>query len=67
MRNSIAISRTVFNIQSGREYMVEMDTFNVPRAITLKVGKPELRFMCSASHFIVLYICIKFCENIERT
>ena len=31
------------------------------------VGKPKLRFMCSASCFIVLYICVKFRENIDRT
>ena len=47
--------------------MVEMAVFNVQRAITPKVGKPELQFMCSASHLIVSYICVKFCENKERT
>ena len=56
------ISRTVFNLQSGHEYMIEMAMFNVQRAITLKVGKPELRFMCSAHCLIVLYICMKFGE-----
>ena len=35
------ISQTVFNLQSGHEYMVEMAKFNVQRAITPKVGKPE--------------------------
>ena len=29
-------------------------------AITPKVDKPELQFMCSACHIIVLYICVKF-------
>ena len=33
---------------------------NIQRAITPKVDKPELRFMCSASHLIMLYICVKF-------
>ena len=51
--------------------MVQMAMFNFQRVITLKVGKSELRFMCSASHLIVLYINVKFrennCENIERT
>ena len=42
--------------------MIEMAMFNVQRAITLKVGKPELRFMCSAHCLIVLYICMKFGE-----
>ena len=41
--------------------------FNVQRAISPKVGKPELDFTCFASRFIVLYICVKFRENIERT
>ena len=27
----------------------------------------RVAFMCSASRLIVLYICVKFCENIERT
>ena len=42
--------------------MVEMAMFNVQRAITPKVGKPELWFMCSAHHLMVLYIGAKFCE-----
>ena len=41
--------------------------FNVQRAITPKVGKPELWFMFSASRLIVIYICVKFHENIEWT
>ena len=48
--------------------MVEMDMFNmfnVQRAITPKVGKPELRFMCSSHCLVVLYICVKFGENIR--
>ena len=49
-----------FNLQSGHEYLVEMAMFNVQRAINPKVGKPELRFMCSARRFVVLYICVKF-------
>ena len=45
--------------------MIEMAMFNVQRAIIPKVGKPELRFMNSAHRFIVLYICVKFGENIS--
>ena len=56
---------TVFNLQSGHEYIVEMATVNVQRAITPKVGKPELWSMCSAVHLIVLYICVRFGENIS--
>ena len=40
--------------------MVEMAMFNIQRAMTPKVGKPELWFMCSAHCLIVLYICVKF-------
>ena len=36
------LSQTVFNLQSRNEYMVEMSMFNVQRAITPKVGIPEL-------------------------
>ena len=45
--------------------MVEMAMFNVQRTITPKVGKPELWFMFSTHHLIVLYICMKFSENIS--
>ena len=45
--------------------MVEMAIFNIQRAITLKVGKQELRFMCSACNFIVFKICVKFHENMS--
>ena len=39
---------------------------NVQKAINSKAGKPELQFMCSASHLIVLYICVKFlCNNLD--
>ena len=47
-------------------HMVEMAMFHVQRAITPKVGKSVLWLMCSAYRFIVLYICVKFCENILR-
>ena len=65
MRNFIIISRMVFNLKSGHEYITEMAMFKVQRAITPKVGKPELRFLCFACCLIVLYICVKFCESIS--
>ena len=40
--------------------MVEMAIFNIQRAITLKVGKQELRFMCSAYHLMVLTFVSSF-------
>ena len=45
--------------------MVEMAIFNIQRAITLKVGKQELWFMCSACHLMVFNICVKFHENMS--
>ena len=45
--------------------MVKMAIFNIQRAIILKVGKPELRFMCSARRLMVLNICVKFHENMS--
>ena len=61
----LTISQSVFYLQSRHEYMVEMALFNVRRAITPKVGKPELPFMCFAHHLVVLYICVKFGDNIS--
>ena len=45
--------------------MVEMAIFNIQRAITLKVGKQELRFKCSVCHLMVFNICVKFHENMS--
>ena len=38
---------------------------NTQRAITPKLGKPELRFMCSALPLMVFNICVKFYENMS--
>ena len=65
VRNFIIISRTVFYLLSGHEYMVEMAMFNVRRAITPEVSKPEVRFMYSVRRLIVLYTSVKFRENIS--
>ena len=55
-----------FQLTDRHEYMLEMAMFNIQRAIIPKVGIPELQFMCSASPLIVLYICVKFHENISN-
>ena len=52
------------SFQLTDEYMVEMAMLNVQRAIIPKVDKPELPIICSACRLIVLYICVKFRENI---
>ena len=38
---------------------------NSPRAITPKVGKPELRFICCACRLMVFNVCVKFHENMS--
>ena len=38
---------------------------NVQRAVTPKAGNSELRFLCFANSIMVIYICIKFRENIS--
>ena len=40
--------------------------FTVQRVITPKVGISELRCICSVQCLIVLYICVKFGENISN-
>ena len=67
--SGIKISGTVFKLylQSRHKYMIEMAMFNVQRAITPNKGKPELLFISSACCLEVLYICVKFPENISGT
>ena len=38
---------------------------NTQRAITQKVGNPELLFMCSARGLMAFNICVKFHENMS--
>ena len=42
-----------------------MKIFNTQRAITPKVGKPELQFMCSARRLMVFNVCVKFHKNMS--
>ena len=44
-----------------------MKIVNTQRAITPKVGKPELLFMCSAPRLMVFTICVKFHENMSSS
>ena len=43
---------------------MEMDIFNIQRAVTLKVGA-DLWFMCFARRLMVFNICMKFHENMS--
>ena len=42
-----------------------MKIVNTHRAITPKVGKPELQFLCSARRLMVFNVCVKFYENVS--
>ena len=42
-----------------------LEIVNTQKAITPKVGKPELRFICSAFPLMVFNICVKFYENMS--
>ena len=56
------VGQAVLNLWSGHETIV-----NTQRAITPKVGKPELRFMCSACRLMVFNVCVKFHENMSSS
>ena len=45
----------------------DMKIVNTRRAITPKVGKPELWFMCSARRLMVFNFCVKFHENMSSS
>ena len=45
--------------------MTEINLYNFQRTVTPKVVKQGLWFLYSGSCLIVLYICVKFHENIS--
>ena len=47
--------------------MVDTKSVNTQRAITSKVGKPELQFMCFACCLMVFNVCVKFHENMSSS
>ena len=52
------ICQAVLKLWRGHEKIV-----NTQKAITPKVEKPELWFMCSARHLMVFDVCVKFHES----
>ena len=52
--------------QAVLNYGGDTKIVNTQRAITPKVGKPELWFMFSACRLMVFHICVKFHENVSR-
>ena len=53
------ICQAVLKLWSGPK------NINTHRAITPKVEKSELRFMCSARRLMVFNVCVKFRENMS--
>ena len=53
------------DISSGFKLMERTRSVITQRAITPKVGKPELRLMCSACRLMAFNICVKFHENMS--
>ena len=49
--------------QAVLSYGADTKIVNTQRAITLKVGKPELWFVCSARRLTVFDVCVKFHES----
>ena len=55
------ICQGVLKLWSEQETIV-----NTQRAITPKIGKPELKFMCSAYRLMVFNVCVKFHKNMSN-
>ena len=53
--------------QSVLNYGADTKSVNTQRAITPKIGKPELRFMCFAPHLMAFNVCVQFHENMSST
>ena len=55
------ICQAVLKLWSGHKIV------NTQRAITPKVGKSELWFLCSARRLMVFNVCVKFHENMSSS
>ena len=55
------ICQAVLKLWSGHQKNV-----NTQRAITPKVAKLELRFLCSACRLMVFNLCVNFYENMSN-
>ena len=53
------------NMSSNFKVMERTKNVYTQRAITPKVGKPELQCMCSAHRLMVFNVCVKFHENMS--
>ena len=59
------ISVTFHENMSSNFKLMELTQKLLTNKQTQKVGKPELRFMCSACRLMVFNICVKFHENMS--
>ena len=57
---------TVFELQSRHDHTAKCTIFNFKGPLTPKIHNPELRFLRSASRLMLLYISVKFHENISN-
>ena len=64
LQSFMKLSVRVLKIQSKYKYMTEITIYNIHRAMLSKVCEPELWFICSACHLIVVNISLKFHEII---
>ena len=55
------ICQAFLKLWSGHENV------KIQRAITPKVGRPDLLFMCSARCLMAFYDCVKFDENMSNS
>ena len=60
------ISETVFKLQKGHMYMTWLTSDNVQRVVTPNANNSELLFLYFANCIMVIYLCIKFEENISN-
>ena len=56
------VSQIVFKLQIRHEYVTQITIYHIQMAITPKVGKPQLLFLCSACCLMVVNISVKFLE-----
>ena len=56
----------IFNLATERTQVHDRNGYvQCSKGYNSEIGKPELQFMFSACRLIVLYICVKFRENIS--
>ena len=65
VKTYMQISQRAVKLKSRHKYMKEFTVYNVQRAVSQKVRKQELSFLCSARPLMVLFSCVKFHKHLE--